>query len=536
MGGEGGLGDAGDGGGGGGQLAQDLVALRVGVGVEHDLGGEGVAGEEAGGLGEQAVEAEAEQAGGGEQEGGEGGLEGDEGLAGAQAGAVGGGGGAGGLEAGLGIGAAEAQRRHHAGEHAGQQREQQPEGGHAPVEMDLGEAGQVGGGGGEQGMEAGGGGGYAQPAADQGQGQALEQDLAGEASGGGAEGGADGPIAAAVGEAGEPQPAQVDTNDEQHRQHAGQHQPELLAGGGDGVVAHRGELGEERELVGRGAGEVGLDDVELGQRLRPGDAGAQAADHRKVEVAENVGDPALVALEFEGVEEFGGLARQHGAQFPALEVEAGRQHPHHGGGGAGHADVAADHAGVGVEGGTPELVGDDQGAGGVVLVARRQQAPELRPDAQQIEEVGGDVGTMEQARRAAGGQGEGARAEGGEGAEIRGLAAPGVVGGGVVHVVEAGRKRDLGDALAQQQQLAGIVEGERLQQHAVDHGKHRRGGADAQCQHGHHEGGEAAAAAEFACESHRVEILVWKKKVSAIGSRGGGVEACAGGRRRVGQR
>src|SRR5215831_7168738 len=135
--------------------------------------------------------------------------------------------------------------------------------------MNLVQTRQVGRGSSQQGVQAARGAGDAQNSANQPQYDALTENLATEFARRGAESGADAPFTAPVGHAADPQPAEVDANDEQNRARTTKQQPKLLTHSLHGEILNRDQVGVQGKLRRSGARKIRLNDVELRERLRP---------------------------------------------------------------------------------------------------------------------------------------------------------------------------------------------------------------------------------------------------------------------------
>ena len=169
-----------------------------------------------------------------------------------------------------------------------------------------------------------------------------------------------------------------DQQDEADRAHQGQEHDADRAGV-EAFVERLDDADGELLVAGRMSRGQALDDaVELGPRLRGGDAGLQAREHGEV------ADVAAAAL-----------LRRRDRRHPQLgvgrELDAGRHHADHRGRLAVDADRQAEHAAIAAVARLPQRVAEDHHAlGARLVVAAPEAAAEEHRLAQDVEGVGGD--------------------------------------------------------------------------------------------------------------------------------------------------
>ncbi len=228
-------------------------------------------------------------------------------------------------------------------------------------------------------------------------------------------------------------------------------------------------------------GDLGPRLVERCARLQPpdelGHAMGAALDHRR----------AQVVLAEHHVEEAVHLIR---------EVGRGLQHADHGHRLPVHEKPAADDAGVGTEAADPEVVGQDRhrrDAGAVV--ARAGESAKHRGEAHDVEEVAGDEADLDAEHVGVAAQhGVPGRVLRDIGERRRAVAQVAYLGDGEEHVLAA---EPIG-RLAEVHQAVAVAMGQRLEQHAADDAEDRGGGADAEREGDHDDGGEPGIPAEGA--------------------------------------
>ena len=253
-------------------------------------------------------------------------------------------------------------------------------------------------------------------------------------------------------------------------------------------LKHGGVVGAEfgTGLVERSAGSEPAEEL--------GHAMFAAGDHGRGEMmraGDDVGD------------DLGGDGVRHGGFEDADDGGGARS------GEAVEAQGLADHRWVGVEGLGPELIGEDDGAGGVgAIVGGAEQSAEDGAQAHDFEVVAIDDASGNGARLAEALHGEvdfGKRAELGDGFEVLAQVVDFGNGEGGVYGMQAGC------ALANVEEAGFVAIGEGAQQHGADDGEDGGVGADAEGEregHGDPEGGDAGEGAnsdsEITKERHGV--------------------------------
>jgi hypothetical protein len=254
--------------------------------------------------------------------------------------------------------------------------------------------------------------------------------------------------------------------------------------------------------------EAGLPDHLLGKARRHGEAVEGHGDHaghvgvgllhrhavaqpRDALVAE-VAEEQLLAVEAEGQVE---------VRVVVEEAQAPRQDADHGARLAVDGQGSADGRRIAAEVALPVAVGEDHGlgrSGGVVLAG--EEAPEIRLDAQERQ---GAVGHLDDRHLLglglAGHGGPAVVPQAGVDEGLVLLPVREVEGGALVHPVPAQPGRGVPDT----DQTVGVLEGEGLEQHAVDHAEDGDGGAQPQGQRenrGEGEGGRSPEAPEDVAE------------------------------------
>ena len=263
----------------------------------------------------------------------------------------------------------------------------------------------------------------------------------------------------------------VGARDQQHeadRAHQGQEHDADRAGV-EAFVERLDDADGELLVAGRmGRGQALDDAVELGLRLRRGDAVFQAREHREV---------ANVAA--------ADLVRQRDRRYPELgvgrELDAGRHHADDRPRLAVDADGQAEHAAIAAVARLPEGVAEDHDAlGARLVVAAPEAAAEEHRLAQQVEAVGGDPDARRVLRRRPRvAHGHRSAQEGGQ-AFVRGRA-----GAPVEQIGPRDRLSAAGGRLAldaEDVEPVGLGEGQAADQDGVDQREHRGVDADAQGQ------------------------------------------------------
>ena len=284
-------------------------------------------------------------------------------------------------------------------------------------------------------------------------------------------------LAAAPGRARRQQSAEVDAGDQQQHDRPGEEQRRDEPAASQDVVTQRRE---RRHLIPRdNAGPLQLqpryDAVELGGRLLPRHARAQAPDH---------------------LQEHGAVVRQPRPRAERREDvhaagkdEPGRQHADHREVDAGQGQAGPHDAGVGAEDVHPERVGeDDRRPGSLPVVRRPEGAAEEGPHPEGAEELAGDARALDGDRIAAAGQDvavpvDGGR-QGGQALEARRLRLPLQE----LRVGELDHARRIGPAgLPARYEALLLRKREGLEHDGVQDAEHRRACADA---HGQRRDGE----------------------------------------------